>query len=91
MIRCLLLCCLTSSAFAALPPLWQGVAEIEAILKSPELGKELDSGEGLQGLYRNADGWIIETNKRKVQAVITHQPQDRPGPQKFTVSFTAIE
>lgn len=73
---------------AVLPPVWQDVAEIKAVLTDPALTQHLDSAELIQSITRIEKGWEIHTNKQTVIAEIVPQPQSTPGPERFKVTFS---
>ena len=77
------------SLFAALPPAWQGVKELEAILQDQALSRHLDSGDYIEGINRTETGWAITTNHGHVKIDVTPLPQDMPGPIKFKLDFTS--
>lgn len=81
------LCLCVLPLTAVLPPVWQNVAELKAILTDPALNQELDSAELIQSINRIENGWEIRTNKQTVIAEITPQPQSMPGPERFKVTF----
>lgn len=72
---------------AVLPPVWQDVAEIKAVLTDPALTQYLDSAELIQSINRVEKGWEIHTSKQTVFAEIVPQPQSSPGPERFKVTF----
>jgi hypothetical protein len=78
------------SSFAALPPLWEGVKEIKAILENPQLGVSLQSGEEILKIKRIENGWLIITNKNRLPIKVVPQPQTIPGPQKFELEFGKV-
>lgn len=79
----------SASAEALLPPVWQGVAEIRAIVNSKELNQYLDSGDILESITKHEEGWIIQTNRSSVFVKVKEEPQDRPGPEKFHLEFSS--
>lgn len=74
-------------ASAALPPAWQGVAELKAILNAPELPEYLESGDVIQGVLREENGWRIETNHRSITIEVIPKDQKMPGPKSFELKF----
>ncbi len=82
---------LAQAAFAALPPFYQSKKEIEAILKSEELSKALDSADLILKIEQNEKGYLITTNKHTLQVDIAPKQNRMPGPMQFTLRFhTAI-
>lgn len=81
------LCLFALPLTAVLPPVWQDVAEIKAVLTDPALTQQLDSAELIQSINRIEKGWEIHTNKQTVVAEIVTQPQSSPGPERFKVLY----
>lgn len=79
----------SATAEALLPPVWQGVAEVKAILNSKELNQYLDSGDILEGITKHEDGWLISTNRSQVFVKVAPEPQNMPGPEKFHLEFSS--
>ncbi len=82
-----ILMAITCYGEAALPPLYQSLAELQAVLQSPELSKRLTSADYIESIERSQDGFLIVTNKNTLQAHIITEPATRPGPAKFNVTF----
>ena len=74
-------------AEALLPPVWQGVAEVKAILNDPQLSQHLDSGEVLESITKTDTGWEILTNRSRLRIDVIPQPQKMPGPEQFTLKY----
>lgn len=72
---------------ALLPPAWQSVAELQAILQNEQLKNYLQSGDLIEKIQRTNNGWIISTNHSEIMAIVTPESQSIPGPQKFTINF----
>lgn len=72
---------------AALPPLYQTSKEIVSIMTDDQLGKKLQSGEVIEKIEKNEDGYEISTNKNKVQVKVVYQPAERPGPARYHLVF----
>lgn len=72
---------------AVLPPLWEGVAEIKAILNDSKLGELLGAGELIDQIIKTESGWIVLTNKHELEIKVVYQPQEMPGPAHFTLEF----
>lgn len=77
----------TSALTALLPPVWQDVAEIKAILNDERLNQYLDSGETLEKIEKQPTGWLFRTNKSILFVEIHPEKQSMPGPEKFTIEF----
>lgn len=80
-----------ASAEAILPPVWQGVAEVRAILDSSELNQHLNSGDILESIIKNDDGWTIQTNRNSIHVKVVPEPQNMPGKEKFHIEFSQSE
>lgn len=76
-----------NTSFAALPPLWEDVKELKAILDDPQLGSSLQSGESILKIKRTEKGWLIVTNKNHLAIQVVPQQQDKMGPAKFSLEF----
>lgn len=74
-------------AFALLPPLFESIAQIKAILDAPELKIELQSGDVIESISRNESGWEIQTNKRELQIEVVSLPLKQPGPGQYEIHF----
>ena len=76
-----------TSLSAALPPAWQHVAEVKAILNDPQLKYLLTSGDLIQEIKKSEDGWTIITNHHELHARVVYKQQSMPGPAKFIIEF----
>jgi hypothetical protein len=76
-----------SPCLAILPPLWQGTAEIKAIIEDKRFGENLQSGEVIEEIKRTETGWLVRTNKNELRVTITYLPATRPGPAQFEMEF----
>ncbi len=83
----LLTFCIASQTFGALPPLYQSLKELKAVLESPELSNKLTSADYIEEIRRTDEGFLIKTNKHTIQAKLVVEPQGMPGPTKFHVIF----
>jgi hypothetical protein len=72
---------------AILPPLWQGAAEIKAIMEDKRFGEHLHSGEIIEEIKRVDSGWLIRTNQNQLQVIVTYLPAATPGPTEFSLHF----
>lgn len=81
----------SSSAFAALPPLWQGAAEIKAILEDQQLSNVIPSGDVLRKIVKIQDGYLIITNKRKAFVKVHYEASAQPGPAQFKIEFGKVK
>jgi len=72
---------------ALLPPLWQGIAEIQAIIEDKRLGEHLHAGESLLEIKKVEGGYLLITNQQLLFAEIIVEPSTIAGPKKFTVVF----
>lgn len=77
----------STSLFAALPPLYQGIEELKTILADEKLGQLLQSGEVIEDISKNNDGYLITTNRHRLQAQVVYEPAARPGPAQFHIVF----
>lgn len=74
---------------AALPPLWQGVAELKAILEDSHLSTYLSSGDYIVDIQKTDDGYIITSAKERIRAQVIYDPSPEGfvGPAKFHIQF----
>ncbi|HSX25672.1 MAG TPA: hypothetical protein VLE89_01525 [Chlamydiales bacterium] len=79
--------CLAGSAFAALPPLSQGVRELQAVLADPHLQDELGSSERIQEIFRTENGYVVVTQNYQMRVDVQYQEMRRPGPIPFDLQF----
>ena len=83
----LLLTLLTCHLEGILPPLHQGVRELQALLSAPELAEKLPSGDLIEQIKRTAYGYTIVTNKRTLEVHVHYTPTGKIGPADFTLEF----
>lgn len=79
-----------TTSYAALPPVWQGVAEIKAIVEDPKLSEFLNSGDILESITKSREGWVIKTSHSSVFVQVIPLPQEMPGPMKFELQYSVI-
>lgn len=72
---------------AALPPLYQSLREIDAIISDERLSKELGSAEAILGIKKIKDGYLITTINYHVKVDVIYIPQKMIGPAKFELKF----
>lgn len=82
---------MTSGLEAALPPLWQGTAEVKAILDDQQLSKVIPDGDVLIKIVKIHDGYLLITNKRKVKVKVNYEKNQMPGPAKFQIEFGHVK
>ena len=78
----------TAPLSAVLPPVWQGVAEVKAILNDPDLSQHLDSAEILESIAKTDQGWLISTNRSHLLVKVIYERQSMPGAQKFKLKYS---
>ena len=81
----------SGNAFAALPPLWQGVNEIKAILEDQQLSNVIPSGDVILKIIKIRDGYLVVTNKRKAFVKVNYEQNQQPGPVKFKIEFGKVK
>lgn len=74
-------------SFAALAPLNESIAEIQAILNNRTLRSSLKTSEAIQEIIRTEDGYLVITNNYQLQIDLKYLPADKPGPQKYELKF----
>ena len=78
---------LTHFAEGVLPPLYQGVKELQSILSSPELGQKLESGDVIEKIKKTEQGYTIVTNKRELSIEVEYQKTGKIGPAPYVLKF----
>lgn len=73
--------------FSALPPLYEDIAEIKAILDDQRLSHLLESGESIKEIKKGEKGYVIKTNRHKLYAKVIYKPNSMPGPAQFDIEF----
>lgn len=79
------------SLTAALPPLYQGMTEFNAILHDPQFAKSIPSGDVLEEIKKTPTGYEVTTNHSILQIDIEYLPQQYPGPAQFNLHFHPIQ
>lgn len=82
---------LTSSSFAALPPVYQSIREYNALLNSPELASHLTSGETISKIERHTDHFEVRTPQHKMDVLVVYEEQQSIGPVEFHLEFLPPE
>jgi hypothetical protein len=80
-------------AEAVLPPLWNSVREIQAILKDEQLGHFLTSADLIEEIRKEGDGYYILGSQHacRVQVIYTPLPQGMVGPSPFHLVFSTTD
>lgn len=75
--------------FAALPPLAQGIREMESILSSEELHRLLSSAEIIQTITRFDGGYLVVTDKRFIEVRVEYLESEDglAGPVRYHLEF----
>lgn len=74
-----------------LPPLYEGIKEIQSILSSPELGHKLESGDVIEKIEKTETGYKITTNKRELLIEVQYQKTRKIGPATYVLKFNEPE
>lgn len=77
----------SSSMFAALPPLYQSLREIDAVISDERMAEYFTSADYIEVIKRNEEGFLITSNKRMVQVDVEYIPAKMVGPSKFQLHF----
>lgn len=88
---CITLACFicNSTVEALLPPLWQGVSELNAILNEENLANHLSSGDIILAIHKTHYGYLIVTSRGFLEAHVVYEVSDgMPGPAKFHIENT---
>lgn len=78
---------MTLQVEAILPPLYQTSSEIKAMMEDIQLGQKLQSGEVIEKIEKNEQGYLIVTNKSQLQVKVIYQPSQGPGPAHYKLYF----
>ncbi len=72
---------------AALPPYYQGVCEMQAVLSDTRLSELLGSSERVLSLAKSEDGYIVMTKSRLLLVDIMYLSGHGIGPAHFDLRF----
>ena len=78
---------LNGSLFSALPPLYQGLKELKAIIEDKKLDQVLNAGEMIMDIRKTQDGYMIVTNQHQLNVKVVYDPASHPGPTPFHIEF----
>jgi hypothetical protein len=78
---------LASPCFAILSPLNQSLEEIQSIVQSTDLQKYIPQDQAIVEIQRNANGYVLKTEKMQMIVEIQYLPIERPGRQQFKLVF----
>ena len=78
-----------SATFAALPPLAQGIRELQTLLADQRLYESLGSGEAIKEIIRTESGYLVVTRNYELQVDLKYGGGDRRliGPIHFELEF----
>lgn len=78
---------ISSSAWSALPPLHQHLAELNAIINHPDVVSHLGSEELLQFIQHIDNYYLVHTDKNILKVEITYcHDYTRCGPSNFEIT-----
>lgn len=81
----------SNSLSAALPPLYQEINEIKAILDDEKLSHYLSSGDLILSINRVEKGYVILTNHdQKLVAEVVYDQNRKIGPAQFQIVFHSL-
>ena len=83
----LLLFVFAVKANALLPPLYQSLKEIDAIISNEQLKEELGSAEAVLEIKRVKDGYLVLTRQYMLKVEVIYIPRKIIGPAKFELRF----
>lgn len=78
---------LAATSSAILPPAWEGVREIKAVLDNDALHHYLDSGDIIRSIEKTKFGWEIHTNHSIIEIQVKKAAQAHIGPEQFELHF----
>lgn len=77
-------------ALAALPPFYQSVNEIKALLELPEVGETIGSHRRVEEIKRTSAGYLLTAGECQLEVKITYLPIPVPGPAKFKFNIGTL-
>lgn len=84
----LIACLTTSAAHAALPPYYQSVREIQAILENREIAAKLGSGRAITSIAAHDRGFTVIAGECGLDVEVRYLPPENPpviGPVRFEI------
>lgn len=82
---------LTSSSFAALPPIYQSIREYNALLNDPNLSSSFTPGETIAKIERHTDHFEVITEQHKMDVMVIYDEPRNIGPVEFHLEFLPPE
>lgn len=81
-----------STVSAALPPLYESLREIEAILTDNQLSQKLTGDQMITSINRTDEGFVVITNKCSMHVDVKYHTSNKGsemhvGPQQFELVF----
>jgi len=71
----------------ALPPVYESIRELQALIDSPELVPALEGVAPITEIQRRDNRFIVVTPNKTIEVTVVYQPVDHPGPAKFYLDF----
>ena len=83
----------SSEAFALLPPLYQNINEITAILNNKEVTDQLESGRSILKIIKTKSGYKIVANECTLEVKVVYHgtKNSMPGPAEFQIQPEKIQ
>jgi len=78
---------LAQPVFAALPPLYQSVAEWRELVDSEELTDSFPTSQMITSITAVEKGYIVLTQEYKMLVEVKYLSQSMPGPAQFKLLF----
>ncbi|MGM0439619.1 MAG: hypothetical protein ACQEP8_00710 [Chlamydiota bacterium] len=76
------------SLFAVLPPLYQGIDEVKAILDSSQIENYIGSHEVLENIINTKGGYLIVTSHSNIFVEVIYKDMgEMAGPSQFDLEF----
>lgn len=73
--------------FGLLPPLYDTLNELKSLVNDERLPKALQSGEAIMSITRQADSFLVTTNKNTLVVKIITEPTRLIGPRQYHLEF----
>jgi hypothetical protein len=70
-----------------LPPLYEGIKELQTLLASPLLAQKLQAGDVIEKIEKTEKGYKVTTNKRELEITLHYSSDHKIGPADFTLEF----
>jgi hypothetical protein len=86
---CLFLCVagFAAPSFAALPPIYQSLKELQMLVQDPRLAQQFKPGEMITCIQKDGDHFVVSSKQSEVIVGIVYEQLEQPGPARFHFDF----